>query len=240
MEEKRSWDKQETTVKVAALLILVVLLAAVHFFAPHFFKQIWYLATSGNMDATISYLKSYGTWAVIVSFLLDVLINAVGFLPSIFLSTANGLVFGLPLGILISWTAESVGVIISFLIMRYFLRESAEALINKSNSLKRIDEMSGKNGLAAMAIARTMPYFPSGILTAIGAVSKMSLRDYAIATFIGKFPSTALEVVVGHDAVNFKQHLDRLAILITLIAIIYGYLYYKRTKKAKEENKEKM
>ena len=82
--------------------------------------------------------------------------------------------------------------------MRYFLRAYAEKVIEQSNSLKRLDEMSSDNGLAAMTIARTMPYFPSGILTALGAVSKMSIRDYCIATFIGKFPSTAIEVVLGH------------------------------------------
>lgn len=237
MKNTSSWDKQETQVKIIALLILASLCFAIEIFAPKFFSKIWHLSTSGNMEATVEFLRSYGPWAIIVSFCLDILINAVGFLPSIFLSTANGLVFGLPLGILISWSAESIGVIISFLIMRYFLRQSAEKIIEKSNSLKRIDEMSGKNGLTAMAIARTMPYFPSGILTALGAVSKMSIKDYVIASFIGKFPSTALEVIVGHDAVHFRQHMDRLAILITVVAVVYAFMYWRNYKKNKSHNK---
>ena len=228
-----NWDKQDTYFKLAALTAIIVIFFAVHIMAPHFWVKIWHLATGGNMEKTVAFLASYGVWAIAVSFFLDVLINALGFLPSIFLSTANGLIFGLPLGILISWTAESVGVIISFIILRYFLRESADRIIEKSNSLKRIDEMSGKNGLAAMAIARTMPYFPSGILTALGAVSKMSIKDYCIATFIGKFPSTALEVLVGHDAVNFRQHTDRLTIIVTIIACGYAYVYWQKYKKEK-------
>lgn len=227
----KNWDKQDGLVKLTALVILIILVFAVQIMSPSFFEKIWQLATSGNMEKTVEFLASYGVWAIVISFFLDVLINAVGFLPSIFLSTANGLIFGLPLGVLISWTAESVGVIISFLVMRYFLGESAEKIIEKSNSLKRLDEMSGEKGLAAMAIARTMPYFPSGILTALGAVSKMSIKDYCIATFIGKFPSTALEVIVGHDAVNYRQHMDRLTILITAIACVYGYIYWRKRKK---------
>ena len=58
-----------------------------------------------------------------------------------------------------------------------------------------------------MLILRAMPYFPSGILTALGAVSRISLKDYALANLIGKFPSTALEVVIGHDVVNYKNNL---------------------------------
>lgn len=99
---------------------------------------------------------------IVVSFFLDVLINALGFLPSIFLSTANGVIFGLPLGITVSWLAETVGVVLNFFVLRYFLRDEAEKLITKSNNLKRLDEMSSKGGLTAMALARTLPYFPSG------------------------------------------------------------------------------
>ena len=229
--DKKNLYKQDNVVKIIALATLILLVFAINFMSPHFFTKVWILTTSGNIESTVEFLASYGIWAVAISFFLDVLINAVGFLPSIFLSTANGLIFGLPLGILISWTAESVGVIISFLIMRYFLREYAEKVIEQSNSLKRLDEMSSDSGLTAMAIARTMPYFPSGILTALGAVSKMSIRDYCIATFIGKFPSTTIEVVLGHDVVNFRQNMDRLAILVSLIAVVYGYMYWRKRKK---------
>ena len=154
------------------------------------------------------------------------LINAGSVFPSIFLSTANGLIFGLPLGITISWLAETTGVVISFFLMRFFFRNTAERLIEKSNSLKHIDEASSKHGLEWMAFARALPYFPSGILTAVGAVSSISARDYIIANLIGKFPSTALEVVIGHDVVNFQEHSQRLTLLIIAVGFIF-FIYKK-------------
>ncbi|MBR5790778.1 MAG: TVP38/TMEM64 family protein, partial [Phascolarctobacterium sp.] len=112
--------------------------------------------------------------------------------------------------------------------MRFFFRSTAEKLIAKNNSLKHIDEASGKHGLEWMAFARALPYFPSGILTAVGAVSSISVRDYVIANLIGKFPSTALEVVIGHDLVNYKEHSERLAILVILVVLIFwGYKKYR-------------
>ena len=79
-----------------------------------------------------------------------------------------------------------------------------------------------------MAFARALPYFPSGILTAVGAVSSISVRDYVVANLIGKFPSTALEVVIGHDLVNYKEHSERLAILVILVVLIFwGYKKYR-------------
>ena len=219
MNKKINW--KSGSFKCITFLLLIGCLLAIHVFAPGVTENLCHLARGGNLKETTDYLRSFGPWAIVVSFFLDVLINALGFLPSIFLSTANGVIFGLPLGITV---------------LRYFLRDEAEKLITKSNNLKRLDEMSSKGGLTAMALARTLPYFPSGILTALGAVSRMSARDYIIANLIGKFPSTALEVVVGHDVVNFRAHMDRLAVLTTLVIIVYGGLLYHRKRKEKKSS----
>ena len=223
---------KEHIIKIFTVLLLIILLGAIHIANPNFYSDFWHIATNGNMQETITYIDSFGMWAMVFSFFLDVLINALGFLPSIFVSTANGLLFGLIPGIIISWLAETVGVIISFMLMRTVLRSSAEKLIAKSKYLRKADEFSGKNGFKIMLILRAMPYFPSGILTALGAVSRISLKDYALANLIGKFPSTALEVVIGHDIVNYQQNMDRLMIVIVLVCIIYGVIWYFNRKKA--------
>lgn len=234
MKEKDWLNNPDTIAKVVVAVLLVALFGLIHFFAQDFFTNTFKLAVSGNVNGLVEYLRSFGPWAMVVSFFLDVLINAGSIFPSIFLSTANGLIFGLPLGILISWLAETVGVVISFLLMRFFFRSTAEKLIAKSNSLKHIDEASGKHGLEWMAVARALPYFPSGILTAIGAVSSISVRDYIIANLIGKFPSTALEVVIGHDLVNYKEHSERLAVLVIVVVVIFwGYKKYRDSKSKK-------
>lgn len=231
----KNWLKNpDICAKVVAAVLLVALLLAIHCFADGFFSKTFKLAISGNVNGLVEYLRSFGPWAVLISFLLDVLINAGSVFPSIFLSTANGLIFGLPLGITISWLAETTGVVISFFLMRFFFRNTAEKIIEKSNSLKAIDEASGKHGLEWMAFARALPYFPSGILTAVGAVSSISARDYIIANLIGKFPSTALEVVIGHDVVNFEENSQRLTILIIAVGVIffvYKKWFYKSGKK---------
>lgn len=219
---------KENSVKAVTLVIFIAVLGLIHFLNPEFYGEFWHVATSGNMQETIDYIDSFGAWAMVFSFLLDVLINALGFLPSIFVSTANGLLFGIVPGVIVSWLAETTGVIISFILMRTILRSSAEKLIARSKYLQKADDFSGRNGFKIMLILRAMPYFPSGILTALGAVSKISLKDYALANLIGKFPSTSLEVIIGHDVVNYQQNLDRLMIVIVLVCIIYGVIWYYR------------
>lgn len=215
----------EQKVQFIAGILLIALFVGIGIALPGFYSQIWHLATNGNMEEIAVFLQSYGPWAMLVSMLIDILINAVGFLPSIFVSTANGLVFGLVPGIIISWLAETIGVVISFYIMRYFLQDAATKLISKNKFLLKVDDLSDKNGFLIMTFARTLPYFPSGLITALGAISKIKPRDYIIANLIGKFPSTALEVVVGHDVVKLHEHMERLGLLVLGAAVVYFLLW---------------
>ena len=217
--------KKERYIQLGLLGALVALGVLVHILVPGFYDDMWELVISGDVNRMAEVLQSYGPWAMVISFVLDVLINALGFLPSIFFSTANGLLFGVIPGIIISWLAETVGVVLSFMIMRYILRDTAHKVIEKSEFLLKVDDFSGKNGLAVMLFARTIPYFPSGVITALGAISQISLRDYIIANLIGKFPSTALEVIVGHDAVLLQDNLGRLTVVIVAATVVYFLLW---------------
>ncbi len=217
--------KKERYIQLGLLGALVALGVIVHILVPGFYDDMWELVVSGDVNRMAEVLQSYGPWAMVISFVLDVLINALGFLPSIFFSTANGLLFGVVPGIIISWLAETVGVVLSFMIMRYILRDTAHKVIEKSEFLLKVDDFSGKNGLAVMLFARTIPYFPSGVITALGAISQISLRDYIIANLIGKFPSTALEVIVGHDAVLLQDNLGRLTVVIVAATVVYFLLW---------------
>ncbi len=222
--------KSEGTVKAVALALLIGLFVGFRLLFPEVWERLWHVMTSGSMQETIDYIQSFGVFAMAFSFCLDVLVNALGFLPSIFISTANGVLFGIVPGIIVSWLAETVGVILSFLLMRTILRDSAEKLIRKSPYLSRLDDFSGEKGFQMMLAARTIPYFPSGILTALGAVSRISVKDYMLSNLIGKFPSTALEVVVGHDAVLFREHLDRLACVVVAATLVYLAVWRFRRK----------
>lgn len=227
------------TKKNALYLILLILLAAVastYRLKPDAF-QIIHLLIRGDIHGSIEFIRSYGPYAMVVSFLLIVLINIVAVLPNIFILAANGVIFGVVKGTLLSWLAESIGVIISFILMRYLFRNYAHQVISRSNALKKIDEFSGSSGLRIMLIARSIPYIPSGLVTALGALSSIRLKDYIIATFAGKLLSAWIEVTLGHDIVFYKDHIPRLIILILLSGLAY-YFFLRFKKNTERENQE--
>ncbi len=56
------------------------------------------------VDQVTNWLKSFGIWAVLISLLLNICISALGVIPSLFLSGANAVVFGIIPGFFISLT----------------------------------------------------------------------------------------------------------------------------------------
>ena len=216
-------------VKYISALLLLLLLLLIHLLNPEFFPRLCEVLASGDMQETADYIKSFGSWAFFFSFWLVLFVNAIGFPPAIIFSTANTIIFGIVPGIILSVVAETAGVVISFLLMRFLFRESAEKIIAKHKSLKNLDAYSGKNGFVVMLIARMVPYFPSIMLNAIGAVSSISLFEYTLASFVGKFPSTAIEAIIGHDAVTQNpDHTRIIVVCIIAVILIAGSWYYNK------------
>ena len=216
-------------VKFAALFAIIIQFVAIHLADPEFLPHLVALLGRGDIEETAAYIQTFGTWAVFFAFWLTLCVNAIGFPPAIIFSTANTLIFGIIPGIVLSCVAETVGVTISFLLLRFFFRESAEKIIQKHKSLANIDKYSGERGFVVMLIARMVPYLPSALLNAVGALSAISLRDYVLASFIGKFPSTGIEAIIGHDTITAQEDPTRLIlVIVAAVILIAGAWIYER------------
>lgn len=215
-----------TTVKIIAAIAIALLFLTVHLMVPGLFSELFDLLRRGDIVETADYIRSFGEGAVVFSFLLTLFVNALGFPPAIIFSTANTLIFGIVEGITISVLAETVGVTISFLLLRFFFRDAAEKIISKSPRLSKIDKYSGEKGFVVMLIARMVPYLPSALLNAVGALSSLSLRDYFIASLIGKFPSTGIEAIIGHDAIMQEEDPTRIVVVVVFAIVLIGWAWW--------------
>lgn len=207
----------------------------IHWMDPEFFPMLISLSSQGDVQGTVKYLRSFGAEAAWISFFLLVIINLLGFLPNIFLLIANGFLFGLVPGIMISWAGECVGAAAGFFTMRYLFHDSAAALLKKSGYEEKVEAFSSHNGFGLILAGRSLPFMPSGVLTAAGALSAVSFRDFFIATCIGKIFSVAIEILTGLDLADFHNHAAQLIGLVALYLLIgWGYLHYvKRCKTCK-------
>ena len=217
-------------VKIAAAILIVALFLGIHLAAPEFLPEVVDLLSRGDIIETAEYIKTYGSLAVVFSFLLTLFVNAIGFPPAIIFSTANTLIFGIVPGIILSVLAETVGVTISFILLRFFFRDSARKIISKNKHLRSVDKYSSKKGFTVMLIARMVPYLPSGLLNAAGALSSMTLLDYFLASLVGKFPSTGIEAIIGHDAILQEEDFTRIIVVVIFAVLLIAWAWYYQRK----------
>ena len=215
--------------KIGAALAIVLLFVIIHVLAPEFLPELFTLLASGDIPNTVEYIRSFGEGAIVFAFLLTLFTNALGFPPAVIFSTANVILFGIVPGIILSCVAETVGVTIAFLLMRFYFRDAAEKAIAKSPFLAKVDQYSGSKGFIIMLIGRMVPYLPSAIMNAVGALSSIRFRDYVLASLVGKFPSTGIEAIIGHDIIMQQEDNTRLiAVVIVAGILIYTAIRYEK------------
>lgn len=170
-----------------------------------------------NVEGLAEWIRSWGMLGVIGSILMNIVISVAGFLPSIFLSGANAVVFGLYGGFFLSLTGEVVGAAVAFLLYRYGIRKSKK--LQKMESFQWVHRMNGtsrfRKGLV-IVLLRLNPFIPSGVINLGAAITTLSFGDFLLATVVGKIPSMVFETFVGHDLIYFGE--NKLRLVIALLA----------------------
>lgn len=207
-------------VKTAVIVVIAVIFISIHWVIPDFYSTLWHLTWRGDVDGLSAYVSSFGYGAWAISVFMIALCNVTG-LPSIPFLTVNGVIFGLGPGLIVSWLGEVIGVELSFLIMRTIFHESTQQFIERRGLTAKVKSYST---LRNMIMLRSIPYSPNVVITAIAAVSAVTMRHHFIATIIGKVPSVGIEVWLGHDLLNFAEHGARFCVL-AIVTIVVCYLY---------------
>ncbi|MDD4600583.1 hypothetical protein SDC9_06090 [bioreactor metagenome] len=218
--------------KLLSWLFIMIFLAMLYIWQPDFFYQVYAIIKHGDIAALAEYLRSFGHWTIVAIIALFVIMTFTIVFPFMILSGATGIIYGLFWGTIISWVGEVVGAVVMYIFARYFFRSAIEGWIIKSPYLKQVDDYSAANGFKLLLFARLLPLAPSGIITAVAAISRMSFRNFFWATFLGKLPPVIIKVMLGHDIVFANENMTRLIAIILLVILVYvGLWWHKRAKK---------
>ncbi len=173
--------------KIAAVLLLVLAL----FLLARFFPVAKW--TSEFVD----WVRTLGFWGGLVYFSAYVL-GTVLLVPGTALTLGSGLLFGVLWGTLLVSLASVTGATFAFLIARYVGREWTLKRIERYPKFKLIDQAIGDSGFKLVLLMRLQPVFlPFAILNYALGLTRVRLRDYVLASWIGMLPATTLYVYVG-------------------------------------------
>lgn len=168
-------------------------------------------------------IELWGIWGV-VGFIIIYIIATIFLVPGSALTLGAGLIFGVVKGSILVSIASVTGATLSFLIGRYFLRGWVEKQIETQPKFTSIDRAVAKEGWKIVGLTRLSPLFPFVFLNYAFGVTKVSLRDYFFASWIGMLPGTIMYVYIGSIPKTALEattgNTDTLRLILNIIGFI--------------------
>ncbi|KAF1084801.1 TVP38/TMEM64 family inner membrane protein YdjZ [Sporotomaculum syntrophicum] len=184
-------------------------------------KDVAQTAVSGDINAAAQAIAGAGAAAILISIYINAAISIMGLLPSVFLTGANVLVFGLYGGFLVSWAGEVVGAAVSFLLYRWGIKSAAKIPTDRWKTIKTINALPGARQIYFLTILRMAPFMPSGLINLLGALTAIRLQNFILATTIGKFPALLLETAFMYNLLNINKGYINMVTGVLVAALLY-------------------
>lgn len=203
-ELKKSRKKQRN---IALIIITISLL--IYFAIPSVREKLNYaFATISQLDTNIviEYLRSYGAWAAVVSFILMILQSIAAPIPAFLITLSNAAIFGWVWGAVLSWSSAMAGAALCFFLARALGRGPVEKLTSKG-AMASVDVFFERYGKHTIFICRLLPFVSFDFVSYGAGLTNMKFWSFFIATGIGQLPATIVYSYVGGTLTGGAQKL---------------------------------
>jgi uncharacterized membrane protein YdjX (TVP38/TMEM64 family) len=154
-----------------------------------------------HLASLIERLETLGAWGPVLVAVVYVPACLL-FVPGSLLTLGAGFAFGLvPATIAVS-VGSVVGATAAFFVGRTVAREAVAARIAKDRRFRAIDQAVAQQGFRIVLLLRLSPLIPFNVLNYALGLTKVSLRDYVLASWIGMLPATVAFVYLGSAVKN--------------------------------------
>lgn len=179
-------------------------------------------------DTLLAWLEESGPFAFLISLLANTAISLLAFVPSVFVTAANLSFFGLINGLILSFSGEVIGVMVSFYVYRKGFRFlSRKTSVHSSSVLKKLSGITEKDAFFVILSLRIFPFVPSGAITLAAACSSVSAGTFLAASFLGKVPAILIEGFAVHQVLNAEWRVQLFLVICSLL-ILAGIWMKKR------------
>ncbi len=158
-------------------------------------------------------------------------------LPGLPMTLLAAPLFGFWQGLLIVIIASNIGCTITFFISRFAGKNFVMRFIKSGTILDKANKQMEKNGFLYMLYLRMIPLFPFNIVNYVPGLTSISYIKYAIATFIGMVPGSAIYVYASFSASDVANNPWGLiiSILILVLFTLVTVLVSRRNSKKEKE-----
>lgn len=186
MNAKATSKAAGSKLKVIFVIVAIIILLAA---AKYFHVQ-------ELLRSSLEWVGSLGAWGPLIFITLYIL-ACVLFLPGSVLTLGAGVLFGVIKGSIIVSISSTLGATCAFLVGRYLARDWVAKKISSHEKFQAIDEAVAREGWKIVGLTRLSPVFPFNLLNYAYGLTRVSLRHYFFASWIGMMPGTIMYVYIG-------------------------------------------
>ncbi|MBP9613474.1 MAG: TVP38/TMEM64 family protein [Sulfurospirillum sp.] len=209
--------------KSQLILLLITLICVVAYvLSPtvqmHFTRAI-HILSSLNLEAVIAYLREFGIYAALVSFLLMLLQSIIAPIPAFLITLSNAAIFGWAWGALLSWSSAMVGAALCFFIAHILGRDVVEKITSKK-ALEATDAFFARYGKHTIIVCRLLPFVSFDIISYAAGLTSMRFWSFFIATGIGQLPATLVYSYFGQNLTGGGKMIFLTLVMVFALSIV--------------------
>jgi uncharacterized membrane protein YdjX (TVP38/TMEM64 family) len=186
----------------------------------------WDLTSFFNPDNIKKWLSDSGGLAPLLYIAIMMAAVVISPIPSLPLDIAAGAFFGPFLGTVYSVIGASAGAALSFLIARLLGRELVEKFLGGHINFCR--QCSDKVLTKIVFFSRLMPFISFDVISYGAGLTKMSLKNFIAATFLGMIPLTFVYNYSGSILVFGKGLTFALGVFLVLLFFLIPRWFEKK------------
>jgi uncharacterized membrane protein YdjX (TVP38/TMEM64 family) len=129
--------------------------------------------------------------------------------PGSLLTLGGGFALGVLTGFVAVFVGSNLGAAAAFLLGRTLARDWIERKVATNTRFRGLDDAIAEHGFRVVLLLRLSPVFPFNLLNYALGLTRISFRDYVLATLLGMVPGILLYVYLGSLAQRFADLLAR-------------------------------
>ena len=184
---RKAADPRGKWILFAAALVVAVAIG-IYFRVPALAKAL--------LQGALEQIRQLGHWGPVL-FILLYIVSCMALVPASVLTIGGGTLFGVVHGSIYVSIAATLGATAAFLISRYLARDWVMRKIGAHPAFVAIDQAVADEGWRIVFLTRLSPIFPFFLMNYAYGLTRISLRDYVLATWIGIIPGSTLFVYIG-------------------------------------------
>jgi uncharacterized membrane protein YdjX (TVP38/TMEM64 family) len=179
---------------LAVLLIVAFVRSVVHYIVPlrHY------------VHSFLNVIQGLGYFEPVAIVIVNAIVCIV-FLPGSAVTLFAGFRYGILGGTVIASIGATLGAAGAFVIGRFLIREWVERRMASHPAFIAIDRAIGSEGFKIVLLCRLCSLIPFDLTSYASGVSKISFRQYILATWLGRLPETLLFAYLGSSAKDLND-----------------------------------